>query len=312
MDFLITGGIGFQGYHLTRELYENGASIRILARDSNHAWRNYNLLPKSDRIHIVWGDVTNEETVRAAARGCKMIIHLAAQINVDESIEYPDRSIAVNVIGTFNALKAAKYMKTPFILGSSCEVYGTNVTDNLMDEAHPLNPRSPYAATKTAADRLAYSYHCSYDIPIVIARPGNVYGWGQKSGTNGAVIPKFMMSAMDGKMLKIHGDGSQGRDFVYIKDVVDGYMRIIDRFDKISGEVFNLGTGKNTSIKTIATIISNLGKVPIEYVGERAGEVKGFALDSSKAFDKLGWKVRTGIAEGLKETWENAIEHGGF
>lgn len=309
IDFLVTGGLGFQGYHIVKKLLSRGATIRILARDSEHARRNWELLPQKD-LRLVWGDITSEETVRAATRDCKTIIHLAAQINVDESIKFPERAFATNWIGIFNVLKAALQNKSSMILASTCEVYGSNISDLSMTENHPMNPQSPYAATKAGADRLAYSYHCSFDLPLVILRPGNVYGWGQKAGVNGAVIPKFIRRAMDGESLKIFGDGLQGRDFIYIDDVVDGYIKVIENFSNINGQVFNLGTGQNISILEIAQVIAGLGNVIIEHIEQRPGEVHSFALDSSIAWSLLEWCSMTNIEEGLLLTWEQIKEHG--
>ncbi len=308
IDFLVTGGLGFQGYHIVKMLLSMGASIRILARDSDHARRNWGLLPQKD-LRLVWGDITSEETVRAATRDCKMIIHLAAQINVDESIKFPERSFATNWVGIMNVLRAALQNKSAMILASTCEVYGSNTLSSPMSENHPMNPQSPYAATKAGADRLAYSYYCSFDMPLVILRPGNVYGWGQKAGVNGAVIPKFITKAMKGEPLIVFGDGSQGRYFIYVDDVVEGYIKVIENFYSVVGQAFNLGTGQNTTIGEIANVISELGNVPIEYVPERPGEVMSFALDSSKV-KALGWEPKIDIKQGLLRTWEDIKNKG--
>lgn len=312
LDYLITGGFGFQGFHLTRSLLEDGASVRVLARDSEHAWRNFQILSTKKNLRAVWGDCTNFETVRTAVRDCKTVIHLAAQINVDESILHPERSLACNVMGTCNVLDAVKLCGAQLILASSCEVYGTALSE-LMDESHPINPRSPYAACKAAADRIAYSYNCSYGLPLVICRPGNVYGWGQKGGATGAVIARWMQRAMSGQDIEVYGDGSQGRDFINVADVIAGYRAIIRTgISKLSGMTFNLGTGVNTPMSVIASVIAELGGAKVTYGPARPGEVKAFALDSRKAREFLGWSATVSIKEGLQHTWEEAQKRGGF
>jgi nucleoside-diphosphate-sugar epimerase len=314
-DFLITGGLGFQGSHLTKALLKEGASVNILARNSEHAQRNYDVLfNEADNLcnlRVTWGDLI-PETLRTSARVSGCIIHLAAQINVDESINHPDRSVTNNVIGTFNVLEAARLTATPVIYASSCEVYGSNTSDKPMPESHPMNPQSPYAATKAGADRLAYSYFCSYALPVAIMRPGNVFGWGQKSKATGAVIPRWISAASKGEPITVYGDGKQGRDFVYISDVVNGYLRVAKDPAKFAGEVFNLGTGKNTPMIDVAMAIQHHTDAPITFGEARPGEVMSFALDSSHARDVLGWVPYVDIKSGIAMTIDEAKRKGGF
>lgn len=308
---LITGGFGFQGYHLTKSLLDDGVEVRVLSRDSDHAQRNYSLLPKAG-LRVIWGDVSNAETVRAAMRGCALVVHLAAQINVDESMQFPERSIACNITGTMNVLESARLTMTPVIIASSCEVYGAALSP-LMDEHHPLNPRSPYAASKAAGDRMAYAYHCSYGLPVAIVRPGNVYGWGQKSRINGAVIAKWMQAALNGENITLNGDGLQGRDFVHVFDVVAAYRGIIASSNGVyAGEAYNLGTGHNTTMREVAQQIADTAHIDVVPGPSRAGEVKSFMLDSRKALSALKWAPRVEIKDGLQQTWEEATARGGF
>lgn len=308
---LITGGFGFQGFHLTRSLLTEGAEVRVLNHDSEHAQRNYSLLPKVGLRHM-FGDVSNAETVKTAMRGCDAVIHLAAQINVDQSLLQPERSLSANIVGTMNVLEAARAQDTPVIVASSCEVYGTALTP-LMTEEHPLNPRSPYAASKAAADRMAYAYHCSYDLPVVIVRPGNVYGWGQKCRNNGAVVARWMQAALNNKQIEIWGTGEQGRDFVHVSDVIAGYRAILQQgIEAHAGMTYNLGTGANTPMRDIAEWLGKEAQVELVYRPGRSGEVNAFALDSAQAKKHLGWMPKLSIYEGLWETWEEAQRLGGF
>jgi dTDP-glucose 4,6-dehydratase len=307
VNFLITGGLGFQGTHLTRSLIRSGYSVRILQRDSIDAQNHLASLAMElccesvTRLSVQWGSITDKEAVYSAAKDCGMIIHLAAQINVDESIKHPWRSIACNVQGTFNVLEAARELgNIPVIYASSCEVYGSNLyPDFPMEEDHPLNPQSPYAATKAAADRLVHAYHCTYNLPTVIVRPGNVYGSGQKCGAGGAVIARWINLVKQGEPITLYGTGEQGRDFVHVSDVITGYRRIIDA--KPWGEVFNLGTGINTPMRDIANWITAYSGGGIIHAEGRPGEVKSFALDSYKALDLLGWSAKKPIEKGIME-----------
>lgn len=310
-NILVTGGLGFQGSRMAKKLLELDNNVIIISRHSLHAEFNYDRLFKEYKnLKVVWGDITNFETIRTSMRGINCIFNFAAQINVDESRSYPSRSVANNIYGAFNVLEASRQNgNIPIIHASSCEVYGTKVDNLNMDENHPMNPMSPYAATKAGSDRLVYSYYCTYDLPIVIARPGNVYGYGQKSGINGAVIPKWINLAINNKSINIFGDGNQGRDFVYIDDVIDGYLKIYKNIKSVSGNAFNLGSNVCTKMKDIAKLISKEFDTEIIYDESRPGEVKSFSLDSSKANELIGWKAKVNIDEGLKLTIDETIKN---
>ena len=184
MKILITGGSGFQGSHLVESLLNNGHEISVLNTYSETAVSH---LPKPvlNRINLVWGSVTDKELVDKTVRGHEAVFHLAARINVDESLKDPLAFVNVNVLGTFNVLEAVRANGARLILVSSCEVYGDghNLKEGqMLNERSELMPNSPYAASKAAADRLAYAYFKSFGVDVAIVRPFNIYGERQKSG----------------------------------------------------------------------------------------------------------------------------------
>ncbi len=310
---LVTGGFGFQGSHLVELLLKEGRTVKVLSRDSEDARRNSLLISPHKNLIVLWGDITSYETVRAFIRDCTTVVHLAAQINVDESIKFPERSLRVNTIGTWHILKAALEVNSlrkkedwvRIIHGSTCEVYGSNTTSGLMTELHPLNPQSPYAASKAGSDVLVHSFCMTYKLPVAILRPGNVYGPRQKSGEGGAVIPKWMALAKSGRDLIVFGDGQQSRDWIFVSDVVKAYKAVIDNFSRVVGETLNIGTGYPCKLIDIAKMIAAFGDVEIVHKEGRQGEVQGFALDSTKATKLLNWTPSIYMLQGLQMLWES-------
>ena len=208
-----------------------------------------------------------------------------------------------NVEGTQILLDAIRETAVErFILISSSEVYGTAVSDP-MDESHPLNPRSPYAGTKAGADRLAYSYFVTYELPIVIVRPFNNYGPRQHPEK---VIPRFITQALQDEPLTVHGDGHATRDWLYVDDDAEAIEAMIEApLDSLAGEVINLATGVDISINDIADqVLDALGKARSlkEHVPERPGQVDRHIGSTEKARALTGWHARTPFDEGLART----------
>jgi dTDP-glucose 4,6-dehydratase len=172
-----------------------------------------------------------------------------------------------------------------------------------MDEAHPLNPRSPYAATKAGADRLAYSYHETYELPIVIVRPFNNYGPRQHPEK---VIPRFILQALHDEPLTVHGDGRASRDWLYVEDDAEAIEAVIDAdLDSIAGEVINLATGVDVTVDRIAELVLELLEKPLSlkaHVEERPGQVRRHLGSTDKAERLLGWRARTSLEAGLERT----------
>ncbi len=295
MRILITGGAGFQGSHITNLLTQAGHRVTILNTPSPEAERNIASFAKD--VPIVWGSVTDKEIVTKAVRGMDVVLHLAAQINVDESIHAPVTFIEVNTLGTCNVLAAVRNSGCRLIYASTCEVYGYS-GDAPLKESAELKPYSPYAASKAGAERLCYAYYMTYGVDVTIVRPCNIYGEGQKRGKGGAVISIFANRALKGEPLVVSGNGQQRREYMHVSDLTQAYALILGRED-LKGTSINIGTGETVSIKEIAEAVSAKFDVPIEFQPARLGEVPGFRLDSSFA-NSLGFTPRVKFWDGLE------------
>ena len=301
MRILITGGAGFQGSHLAERWSGADHDVTILNTYSEEAARNIRAV--SADSEVVWGSVTDNEIVEKTVRGHDVVVHLAARVNVDESLAEPRAFADVNLGGTINVLEAARRSGSRVVFASSCEVYGAS--DGLpVSETAPLRPYSPYSASKAAGDRMCHAYHMSYGLDVTIVRPSNVYGERQKSGRGGAVIPIFSSLAAAGRPLTLFGTGAQTREYIHVTDLVAAYDAIIGR-DDLAGATVNVGTGDIVSIRAIAEFIAERAGVEIAEQPARPGEVPRFSLDSTLA-RSLGFAPRVKFWDGLGrylDTW---------
>jgi len=301
VNILITGGAGFIGSHLARSLVKSGHRVTILDDFSNGDLRNVWDLIREKKVKLIKGDIRDEKLLSDITHGIDTIFHLAAQIHVDKSVLEPKMTFDVNTIGTLNILDlAAKRDFEKIIYASTSEVYGTALTEKI-DENHPLNPQSPYGASKAAADRLCYAYIQTYGMNITIARNFNTYGPFQKDTGYGAVISLFIKRALSDKPPIIYGPGNQTRDFMYIDDAVKAYELILES-KKANGDVFNFGSGVEISITELANLITKLcGKnlSPV-HVEKRPGEVMRLCADTTKSQKVLGFKPGFTLEQGIK------------
>jgi dTDP-glucose 4,6-dehydratase len=305
---LVTGGAGFISSNFVRYLLR-ATSYEVVSLDAlTYAGNLENLadVMSHERLSFVHGDVRDPDLVREIVAGVDVIVNAAAESHVEKSIaEGASEFVTTNVEGTQILLDAIR--DTPverFILISSSEVYGTALTAP-MDEEHPLNPRSPYAATKAGADRLAYSYFVTYGLPIVIVRPFNNYGPRQHPEK---VIPRFITQALSEEPLTVHGDGHASRDWLYVDDDAEAIETIIEAdLQVVAGEVINVATGVDISIGEIADLVLDALDKPRSlkaYVSERPGQVDRHIGSTAKAERLLGWRAGTGFEEGLHRTVE--------
>ena len=294
MKILITGGSGFQGTHLANHLLGNGHEITILNTRSQRSANNMSTLNQS--VTTVWGSVTDPEIVSKTVRENEVVFHMAARVNVDDSIEAPSAFISVNISGTNNVLQAIKEHGSRLIYASSCEVYGSGQPGPLTEESE-LRPYSPYAASKAAADRLCFSFFKTYNLPVTIVRPCNIFGPGQKSGKGGAVIATFVQRALAKLPLTIYGSGEQKREYMYVSDLVQAYDLVLKN-KNLDGECINFGTGDVISILEIAEFIASELDSTIEFGDPRPGEVERFELNNNKGMN-LGFKPQVSFWEGL-------------
>jgi len=308
---LVTGAGGFIGSHLTERLVNLGGMVRAFVRYNSRNDRGLlEILPSAvkQKIDVFMGDLRDSESVREAMKDVEIVFHLGALIAIPYSYIHPREVIDTNIIGTLNVLNAARdYRVKKVIHTSTSEVYGTAQYVPI-DEKHPLQGQSPYSASKIAADKIAESFYRSYESPIVIIRPFNTYGPRQSAR---AVIPTIIAQALTGDKIFL-GSLHPIRDFTYIEDVIDGFIKMVE-IDDISGEVINLGSGFGISIEELTKrIIALMGKnVEILFDSRRVrppkSEVEKLIANNSKAVKLLHWEPKVSLDEGIKKTikWIN-------
>lgn len=311
---VVTGGAGFIGRWVAAELLDRGHEVRALDDLSNGSRRNVAEFLEHPRFSLTDGDVRDTDDVADAFEDeVDACIHLAAEIDVQESLDDPTAHFETNVEGTHNVLEACRRTDTRLGLVGTCMVYDMASTDAGIDESHPVDPASPYAGSKLAAEDMATGYYHGYDLPVVTLRPFNTYGPYQKTGMAGGVVSIFVRRDLEGRTLKVFGDGTQTRDLLYASDcarfVVDGTFS-----DEAVGEVLNAGTGRDVSINDLAGMVASEG-TPIEHVEHHhpQSEVPRLRCDPGKAESLLGWRPEVSLEEGIERlrTWmQEADGHG--
>ncbi|HSB71880.1 MAG TPA: GDP-mannose 4,6-dehydratase [Candidatus Methylomirabilis sp.] len=310
---LITGGAGFIGSNFVRHLHSRYPDYRLIVLDAlTYAGTVENLPPEFRDMHnsqfaFWYGNVRNAELVDTLVGQSDVVVHFAAETHVTRSIYDNLLFFETDVLGTqvvVNAVLKHLGRIERFIHVSSSEVYGTARTP-LMSEDHPLMPMSPYAAAKAGADRLVYSYWETYGVPAIIVRPFNNYGPFQHLEK---VIPRFITSCILDQPLRVHGDGSAARDWLYVEDTCGGLDCVLHAdLDLVRGEVINLGCGTSTDIETIARLIVEKMRKPqslITHIGDRPGQVLRHTASTEKARQLLGWGPKVGFGDGLDKTIE--------
>lgn len=300
MRILVTGGAGFQGSHLSEALLAIGHQVTVLNTFSVAAKRNLRIFATNDSADIVFGSVTDRELVSKTARDHDVIFHLAANVNVDKSLEDPRSFLETNVMGTHHVLEAAREHGARVVFASTCEVYGDGhslAPDALLDETAELRPNSPYAASKAAADRLCYSYFRSYGMDVVMVRPFNIFGERQKSGAFGALIAILVRRAIAGHDLTVFGDGSATRDYLHVSDAVEAYRLVLES-PELKGRAINFASGTNTRVRDIAEYIAAKFGTRVVNGPARSGEVSRFPASIALA-RSIGFAPKVGLWEGI-------------
>jgi len=293
---LVTGGAGFIGSYLVKELVRRGHFVRVLDNFSTGSIEN--LIDVARDVEVVRGDVRNYSVVAESVRGVDIVIHLAALIDVAESMQKPDLYFEVNVVGTHNVAKACRNIDT-LIFASSSSVYGDPIKIPIPED-HPTQPRSVYAATKVAGEAIVQAFSSLYGYRPVILRIFNAYGPKQSRAYSGVVI-EFIRRVLRGEPPVIYGDGQQTRDFIYVTDVVEAITRAMTS-KKASG-VINIGSGRSTTINELAKLVLKiLGKENLKpvYAPPRPGDLKHSVADITKAKQLLGFEPRICLEEGVK------------
>ncbi|MGN6380101.1 MAG: dTDP-glucose 4,6-dehydratase [Gaiellales bacterium] len=303
---LVTGGAGFISSNMLRYLLHNTEHEVVTMDALTYAGNLENLddILGHERLRFIRGDIRVVRHVTEALEGVDVIVNAAAESHVSKSIEQGGGEfVATNVEGTQVLLDAMRERPIErFVLISSSEVYGTAESDP-MTEDHPLNPRSPYAGTKAGGDRLAYSYWCTYDLPITIIRPFNNYGPYQHPEK---VIPRFIIQALTDQPLTIHGDGRASRDWLHVFDTAEAITAAcVAPLEDLVGEVINVATGVDESVEYIAdAVLEILGKPASlkQQVTDRPGQVDRHIGSTDKAERLLGWRSSIPFERGLEET----------
>jgi dTDP-glucose 4,6-dehydratase len=283
---------------LAESLAKKGHAITVINTYSEEKRSNIGGFP--DTVTVVFGSITDPVLVDKTVVGHELVFHLAANVNVDQSLKDPKSFLDVNVIGTYNILEAVRRNGARMIHASTCEVYGDghDLRDGeLLDETAEMRPNSPYAASKAAADRLCYAYYRSYGVEVTIVRPFNIFGERQKSGTFGALIPILVRKAMTGDKLTVFGDGSSTRDYLHVSDLVRAYELVMDT-KGLEGKAVNFASGTNTSVKDIAHYIAKQFDGEVKHGPARPGEVSRFPADITFA-KSIGFEPKIDIWEGI-------------
>lgn len=316
---LVTGADGFIGSHLVERLVdEGGCRINAFAcYNFSNSWGWLDTLPrnKMKNVSVFTGDIRDMATLKKAMDGADKVFHLAALIGIPYSYSAPYSYVETNINGTLNVLEAARAVSVGKVLvTSTSEVYGTAVYSPI-DEKHPKQGQSPYSASKIGADYMAQAFHRSFGLPVVIVRPFNTYGPRQSAR---AIIPTIITQLMSGNSKIMLGSLSPKRDFVYVKDTVEGFVRL-SRSEKAVGEEVNIATRREIGIGSLARlIISVMGKKAVlaldsERVRPESSEVERLCGDNRKLYRLTGWKPSYELEDGITETVEwfrdNARHH---
>ncbi|MBI5788947.1 MAG: dTDP-glucose 4,6-dehydratase [Candidatus Schekmanbacteria bacterium] len=305
MKLLVTGGLGFIGSNFVRYMLNKYPDYRIINLDKmTYAGNPANLADIADNPHysFVRGDIIDVQLVeKLIGEGCDAVVNFAAETHVDRSIADAGGFITTDVYGTFVLLEAARRHKIKrFIQISTDEVYGEAESEPCTENA-PLNPKSPYAASKAGADRLAFSYWATYQLPVIITRCSNNYGPYQYPEK---MIPLFVTNALEDKPLPVYGDGQNTRDWIYVLEH-NAAIDLLLHSSGLDGEVFNIGSGGEYSILQIAGIILKvLGKTDrlICLVKDRPGHVRRHAVNTDKIRRVLNWQSQISFEQELEKT----------
>jgi dTDP-glucose 4,6-dehydratase len=310
---LVTGAGGFIGSHLVEALLARGARVRAFVRYNSRADIGLlSLVPTGlrERLETIAGDLRDPHAIAAAAQDVSHIFHLGALIAIPYSYLHPREVVETNVMGTLNVLMAARQSDVERVVHTSTsEVYGTALTVPI-SETHPLQGQSPYSASKIGADKVAESFWLSYGTPVVTVRPFNTYGPRQSAR---AVIPTIITQALARDEIRL-GALSPRRDFTYVTDTVDGFLRAADA-KQVLGTTINVGSGREITIGDLAhTVVRLVGRELSIVTDEQRlrpekSEVRRLLADNNKAAKLLGWSPHTSLEQGLSATIEWISQH---
>ena len=304
---LVTGGGGFIGSHLVEKLVELGAKTRALVHyNARGSWGWLDQSPRVNDVEVIAGDICDAECVASATKDAEVVFHLAALIAIPYSYTAPESYVRTNVVGTLNALQAARRMGVKrFVHTSTSEVYGT-ARQVPISEDHPLQGQSPYSASKIGADKIVESFYTSFDVPAVTVRPFNTFGPRQSAR---AVIPTIITQLLAGATKIKLGSLHPTRDLNFVANTVEGYIAAAEKPAAI-GQTINLGSNREITIGDLAQLIIRTVGVSAEIESDAArirpanSEVERLLADNTRARKLLGWEPRISLEDGLQQTIE--------
>ncbi|WP_294343042.1 SDR family NAD(P)-dependent oxidoreductase [uncultured Clostridium sp.] len=325
MNILVTGGAGFIGRWVVKKLLEENHFVTAFDNLSNGRLSNIEEFEKNPRFKFIKGDIQDLEKLdELFEEKYDIIYHLAASINVQDSIDDPRTTFYNDTVGTFNILEKAKMQMfgknskmigekwsideneeihdTKVVFMSTCMVYD-KCDDKGIDEAHPTNPISPYGGSKIAAENMVLSYFNAYKLPTTVIRPFNTYGPFQKTGGEGGVVAIFVNALIDKKDINIYGTGEQTRDLLYVKDCAD-FVVNAGYNNNTNGEIINAGTGRDVTINELAAIVSKnvININHVEHIHPQS-EIMKLKCNYEKAKNLMGWSPKYTLEEGIEETY---------
>jgi len=312
MVYLVTGGAGFIGRWVVKLLLKMEKEVVVIDNLLNGRKENLNEFKDDPNFkEFLLKDIRSEEIIQDLFKKYEFstCFHLAAQINIQESLDYPERAFSNNLIGTYNILEGARIFNTKVILIASCMVYDLAESNKPISETHPVKTTSPYAGSKLAAEQIALSYYYGFGLPVVILRPFNTYGPFQKKNMDGGVVSIFINNKLNNEKLLIYGDGTQTRDLLYVEDCAIFIIKASE-CEKCVGEVINAGTGKDISIKDLGKlIIGDITKIEYGIHHHPQSEIMRLVCNNSKAKKILNWEPKISLSEGILKTEKWIIEN---
>ncbi|MGE5418065.1 MAG: dTDP-glucose 4,6-dehydratase [Acidobacteriota bacterium] len=304
MNMLVTGGAGFIGRWVVKKLLDQGHDVIALDDLSNGRIENIEEFNNNPKFEFIQGDIKNTSTLEKIFmnKEFSVVYHLAASINVQDSIDDPRTTFENDVVGTFNILEEARKQRAKTVFMSTCMVYDRSLDEYGITESHPVKPASPYAASKLAGEALTLSYYHAYGLPTVVIRPFNTYGPCQKSSGEGGVIAIFIKLYLEGQGLSIYGDGTQTRDFLYVEDCADFIIQS-GLSSNVDGNIVNAGLGQDISINDLAQLVCG-NKDSIKHIQHihPQSEIMKLLCNYDKAKELLGWSPQISLEEGLART----------
>jgi CDP-paratose 2-epimerase len=342
---LVTGGAGFIGSHISELLAQNNSTVivfdnlsraQLLGKNSENAMYNWNYLKKYNNIELIRGDIRNPKTLERVCKDVNAIVHVAAQTAVTSSIVNPEVDFQVNAIGTFNLLEAARksHFNPAFIYASTNKVYGANVNairvsekksryvyeDKFrkgIPETFPIDlcEHTPYGCSKLTGDIYVQDYARVYDLKTAVFRMSCIYGPRQFGVEDQGWVAWFVIATLTGKPITIYGDGKQVRDVLYVGDLVQAFYAFLQRKNRLSGEVFNIGGGPENTLSLLELLdlleLLTGKRSEISFSDWRPSDQKVYISDITKAREKLGWSPKISPREGVERlvNWVMANKH---